>query len=160
MFTVNERSMSALSFFLLHSSRPKDRQKSLCLSLFLDLCAGVSTECFILKNTRMLYCYFNTRFPVCSVQNSTEKLRCVPASARFRSLAYLFQRAPDCWSRDRADMQRSRPAEINPEFPLDTCLLHYGSVLLFLITQTCNCGSGSKCSRPKDQQKSLCLSLF
>ena len=49
-------------------SRPKDQQKSLCLSLFLDLC-------FILKSYRMSYCWcFSAWLPVCLVLNSTELL--------------------------------------------------------------------------------------
>ena len=31
----------------------EDQQKSLCLSLLWDLCAGVNTECFILKGNQM-----------------------------------------------------------------------------------------------------------
>ena len=66
------------SCFLLCSSRPKDQQKSSCLSLFSDLCAGVNTECFIMKSSRMLYCIFGAWLPVCSVQNSAVVLQHPP----------------------------------------------------------------------------------
>ena len=56
-------------------SRPKDQQKNLCLSLFWDLCAGVNTECFILKSKRMLYCCLLALLPVCSVLNLAELLQ-------------------------------------------------------------------------------------
>ena len=39
--------------------------------------------------------------------NSAELLHCALASARYRSPAYLFRRAPDCQSWDGADMQHS-----------------------------------------------------
>ena len=52
-------------------SRPKDQQKSLCLSLFWDLCAGVNTECFILKSNWLSYCCcFSAWLPVCLVPDS------------------------------------------------------------------------------------------
>ena len=77
---------------------PTGGQKNLCLSLFWDLCAGVNTECFILKSNQMLYCCFCAWLPVCSVLNSAELLRRAPTSARYRSPVYLFWRILDCRS--------------------------------------------------------------
>ena len=87
----------------------KDWKKSLWLSLFWDLCAGVNTEGYILKNIQMLYCCFDAWLPVCSVLNLAELLRRAPASARNRSPVYLCWKAPDCWSWDGADTQCTEP---------------------------------------------------
>ena len=85
-------------------SRLKEWQKSMCLSLFFEICVFWHFECFTLKSNRMSYCCFGARLPICLVLNSAEFLPCAPAN---RSPVLLCQRASDCRSWDRADKQRT-----------------------------------------------------
>ena len=51
------------------------RRACICF-FFWDLCAGVKSECFILKSNQMVCCCFGVWLPVRSVLNSAELLRC------------------------------------------------------------------------------------
>ena len=75
-------------------SRLKDQQKSLCLSLFWDLCAMSTGGVLFWKVTGC--CCFGAWLPVCSVLNSAELLRRASASTRYRSPGYLFQSICTC----------------------------------------------------------------